>query len=91
MRGKRQVGIDWRLHRGSAAAQFNLGLMYARGQGVAQDLVTGMLWVSLAARQGHPDAQTVRDRLCGHLTPEQHEQVQALLPLYAASYSGGVR
>ena len=38
--------------QGYARAQFNLGLMYANGQGVTQDIVSAHLWFLLAARAG---------------------------------------
>jgi TPR repeat protein len=42
---------------GYADAQFNLGVMYAEGQGVSQDYKTAVKWYRLAAGQGFPDAQ----------------------------------
>jgi TPR repeat protein len=43
--------------QGDADAQFNLGLMYANGQGVPQDYKTAVKWYRLAAEQGFADAQ----------------------------------
>src|SRR4029079_1844232 len=43
--------------QGVAAAQYNLGLMYATGQGVPQDRAQAMTWFRLAADQGQPRAQ----------------------------------
>ena len=42
---------------GDAFAQFNLGLMYANGQGVPQDYKTAFKWYSRAAEQGDSPAQ----------------------------------
>jgi len=42
---------------GNAAAQFNLGLMYDNGQGVARDYAEAVKWYSLAAAQGDAQAQ----------------------------------
>ena len=42
---------------GNPAAQFNLGLMYDNGQGVAQDYAEAVKWYSLAAVQGDAQAQ----------------------------------
>jgi localization factor PodJL len=42
-------------------SQFNLGILYARGMGVPQDLVQSWLWFSLAAQQGDTDAGKKRD------------------------------
>ena len=38
-------------------AQFNLGWMYHKGQGVLQDYKTAVKWYTLAAEQGDADAQ----------------------------------
>ncbi len=38
--------------RGDADAQYMLGYLYARGQGVRRDLVRAYLWFTLAAWQG---------------------------------------
>lgn len=42
---------------GDAAAQTNLGTMYANAQGVAQDHAEAARWYRLAAEQGQPHAQ----------------------------------
>src|SRR5258705_8024788 len=43
--------------QGLAVAQFNLGLMYDLGQGVAQNYPEAVKWYRLAADQGRDDAQ----------------------------------
>ena len=43
--------------QGDAYAQFNLGIMYAKGQGVPQDDKEAVRWVRAAAEQGNADAQ----------------------------------
>ena len=40
-----------------AAAQSNLGIMYANGEGVPQDHAEAVQWYRLAADQGHASAQ----------------------------------
>jgi TPR repeat protein len=40
-----------------ALAQFNLGLMFASGQGVAQDEAKALMWMQKAAQQGDAGAQ----------------------------------
>ena len=50
--------IYWRLAKqGVAIAQFNLGWMYANGQGVEKDSKEAVLWYSEAAKQGHAGGQ----------------------------------
>ena len=44
--------------QGNAAAQFYLGLMYAKGDGVAKDYKTAVKWYTRAAEQGNADAQS---------------------------------
>ena len=41
----------------AASAQFNLGVMYANGEGIPQDYQEAAKWNRLAAEQGHASAQ----------------------------------
>ncbi len=43
--------------QGDADAQYNLGLMYANGEGVAEDDTQAVYWYRKAAEQGDADAQ----------------------------------
>lgn len=43
--------------QGHADAQYNLGLLYAKGQGVQKDDVQARQWYEKAAVQGHAEAQ----------------------------------
>ena len=43
--------------KGVAGAQFNLGVMYARGDGVEKDPAEATRWYRKAAEQGHAEAQ----------------------------------
>ena len=49
----------WRplAEQGDAIAQFNLGIVYANGQGVPQDYAAAVLWFRKAAKQGNDSAQ----------------------------------
>jgi TPR repeat protein len=42
--------------QGHTIAQFNLGLCFMYGQGVAKDPVEAVKWYRMAAEQGHADA-----------------------------------
>ena len=44
--------------QGNARAQYNLGVMYANGQGVSKNNKTALKWYRLAAEQGVTRAQT---------------------------------
>jgi len=43
--------------QGNASAQYNLGVMYLKGQGVAQDYTAAVRWYRKAADQNHAGAQ----------------------------------
>jgi len=43
--------------QGMAAAQFIIGMMYSKGDGVAQDFKQGVKWIRKAAEQGNMGAQ----------------------------------
>ena len=43
--------------QGDADAQFNLGLCYSKGEGVAQDKAAAAKWLRKAAEQGHQAAK----------------------------------
>ena len=51
------AAVRVRADQGDAAAQYNLGLMYANGRGVPQDLAQAVSWTRKAADQGLADAQ----------------------------------
>jgi len=57
---------EWRplADQGDAHTQFNLGLMYRKGQGVTQDDAGAVRWYRKAADQGAAAAQFARQ---GHL------------------------
>ena len=47
-----------RAEAGDAEAQYNLGVMYASGEGVPQDYAEAVRWYRLAAEQGDAGAQS---------------------------------
>jgi localization factor PodJL len=53
--------------RGVADSQFNLGILYARGIGVEQNLAESYKWFSLAAAQGDADSVHKRDDIAKRL------------------------
>src|SRR5260370_37796283 len=59
--------------QGLAIAQFNVGLMYDKGQGVSKDEVQAMKWYRLAAHQRRSDAQYQ----LGHLYYKQNNYTEA--------------
>jgi ATP-dependent protease ClpP protease subunit len=58
--GKFETALSFWLplaEQGLAAAQFNLGILYEKGQGVTQDFAESARWYLKAAERGDPDAQ----------------------------------
>ena len=44
--------------QGDTSAQFNLGIMYRKGNGVPENDKTAVKWYTKAAKQGHAKAQS---------------------------------
>jgi TPR repeat protein len=59
-------------------AQYNLGHMYANGEGVQQSNVEAYKWWTLATAQGLRDAANNRDILQDAMTAEQVAEAQRL-------------
>jgi TPR repeat protein len=55
--------------QGHARAQFNLGVMYASGQGVGRDLVEAYAWLRRAAEAGIPAAVGYITRVAARMEP----------------------
>ena len=53
---------------GNRGSCFNLGLMYARGEGAPQDYVESYKWLHLAAEDGLPEAIAARARLASAMS-----------------------
>jgi TPR repeat protein len=64
--------------QGYAWAQSNLGLMYAKGQGVPQDHVSAHMWFNLAAAGGNIGAARYRDIVTKNMSPAQIAEAQRL-------------
>ena len=64
--------------QGNAFAQSNLGLMYAKGQGVLQDDVYAHMWANIAASGDHKDAVEFRNLVEKQMTPSQIAEAQKL-------------
>jgi localization factor PodJL len=58
-------------------AQFNLGLLYERGDGVPVSQVEAYAWYSAAATHGDSGAAQRRDRLAASLSPSTLKEAQA--------------
>ena len=71
---------EWRplAEQGDAKAQYNLGVMYAKGEGVAQDYAQAAEWYNLAAAQGVENGAKWRDKVADKMTPDQVAEAQRL-------------
>ena len=63
--------------QGNADAQYNLGVMYEKGQGVPENDKTAVKWYKLAAEQGVADAQTSLGVMYGKGRGVPHDYVRA--------------
>ena len=74
----------------NAAAQFNLGVKYATGQGVPQDYVQAHMWFNLAASRStgemREDAVERRDQIANEMTPDQLADAQRLAREWDAAH-----
>ncbi|MDM8536920.1 SEL1-like repeat protein [Desulfobacterales bacterium HSG17] len=64
--------------QGYAIAQYELGIMYKKGVGFPQNYKQAYIWFSLAAAQGHKDAEKKRNLIERKLTPQQLGYAQDL-------------
>jgi uncharacterized protein len=71
--------------QGNAEAQYNLGLMYDKGQGVPQDYKEAVKWYRLAAEQGDAYGQFNLGLMCheGKGVPQDHKEAVRLYRLSA--------
>lgn len=71
---------------GDQTAQFNIGVMYYRGQSVAKDLVRAYCWIELAADPDNADDMRVITKLSILLTPDQVQKGQAMAAELASTH-----
>jgi TPR repeat protein len=57
--------------RGDGSAQYNIGRMYARGEGVQRDLPEAYKWFTLASVAGRPEGERARQAISRSMTPVQ--------------------
>ena len=77
------VAIKWfrkSAEQSYSPAQFNLGIMYLKGQGVPQDAEEAYLWVNLAASgasaENEKEFADARDRIAKTMTSQQLAEAQ---------------
>ena len=74
--------------QGHAAAQYNLGYMYYKGQGVPQDYAEAIRWIRLAAEQRYANAQFSLGYMYGEGQGVPQDYVQALMWFNLAAAQG---
>lgn len=71
--------------KGYSHSQYKLGVMYAQGRGVSQDLIKAHMWLNLAASNVpdwieylRPEMVEWREKVAGQLTPDKLNEAQSL-------------
>lgn len=57
--------------RGDAAAQYNVGRLYARGEGVGRDFAEAYKWFTLSAAGGRREGEQARQSIARSMTAVQ--------------------
>ena len=73
--------------QGHAKAQYNLGTMYAKGEGVPENYIKAYMWVSLAAAFGYKDEKKAKEVLKKRMSSEQIAEAQRLSSEWFEKYS----
>lgn len=76
--------------KGHVRAQYNLGVMYAQGDGIVQNLVEAYIWFNLASAQKMEGAQEARDMVAASLTPSALMKAQERSTLYHQQIAGNI-
>ena len=63
---------------GNASSQYEIGMMYFNGEGVAQHNIRAYKWFSIARANGHGDVDRVRSILEKEMSVEQIEKAQEM-------------
>ena len=69
-----QVAASWAFK----PAEYNLGVMYSRGQGVPVDMPRAMAWMALAAERDDKHYVDAREAVYAELSPEQFAQANEI-------------
>lgn len=64
--------------QGDTDAQNNLGVLYAKGEGVTQDDVLAHMWFALSVPSVKNTARENREKLAKQMTPQQIAEAQKL-------------
>ena len=81
-----QVAASWAYK----PAEFNLGVMYARGQGIPVDLPRAMAWMTLAAERNEPSYVKARELVRANMDAEQLAESETILQQLTPRYGDKV-
>ncbi|MEP6882471.1 MAG: sel1 repeat family protein [Dokdonella sp.] len=89
---KEQTGFAIEMYEISASyaykpAQYNLSIIYAKGQGVAVDLPRALAWVTLAAERSDGHYATARNAIYAALSPQQVDEADRVLKSLVSKYA----
>ena len=75
---------EWKplAEQGNGEAQYNLGVMYYRGQDVIQDNVNAMMWGAIAAANGYKDGTKLFNSLSKGMTSSARSALQIVVEEY---------
>ena len=76
--------------QGRADAQYNLGVMYFRSEGVPEDDIQAYAWISLASAQGAEYAKNAKERLTGEMKSAEIAEAQKLSRKYRVAFGPGL-
>ena len=86
-----KTNSDWEraADAGHPGAQFHLGLMYATGEEVPQDLILAHKWLNLAATRGSGDATTLRAEITQEMSRKDVMTAQRLARDWLGRFAPG--
>lgn len=70
---------------GQPQAQYNLAIMYARGEGVPTSLTDAHAWATLSGANGDADGKVLASQLESHLTPTSLQMSSGIQEKYSQS------
>jgi TPR repeat protein len=74
--------------RGEVDALYALGLIYAEGRGVPEDLAQAHYWLTLAIERGDRDAEMLRNIVGSRMSDEEFEAAKRLRAAGALGLAG---
>jgi uncharacterized protein len=77
--------------KGNADAQYNLSVIYYRGERIIQDNVYAHMWRNIAASSGNKNAVKYRNIVAKQMTPAQITEAQKLPKNVSVRNTKGVK